>query len=124
VAEAEARSKKLNIWSGKKYSEPVTKTPNPGGEYHGNRISYKFHEPGCRDYYCKNCTRVFKTRQAAINAGFIPCKLCITHERSPMLPTILIILITAILVLRSDWFARWLLMLDKMDVEPRFDEKK
>lgn len=44
--------------------------------YHGNLKSHKFHAPGCRYYYCKNCRAVFKSRQAAIRAGYIPCKVC------------------------------------------------
>lgn len=44
--------------------------------YHGNSKSYIFHGSGCRYFYCKNCTRVFKSRSAAISAGFRPCKIC------------------------------------------------
>jgi hypothetical protein len=45
-------------------------------EYHGNRNSHIFHRPGCRYYNCKNCVVYFATRQAALKAGFRPCKVC------------------------------------------------
>ena len=45
-------------------------------EYHGNVKSHIFHGPNCRYYDCKNCVRVFTTRQAAIKAGYRPCKIC------------------------------------------------
>jgi hypothetical protein len=45
-------------------------------EYHGNRNSHIFHRPGCRYYNCKNCVVYFATRQAALKAGFRPCKIC------------------------------------------------
>lgn len=45
-------------------------------QYHGNVRSHIFHGPSCRYYSCKNCTRVFKTREAAIAAGYRPCKIC------------------------------------------------
>lgn len=53
--------------------------PTPGSQaivYHGNVKSKKFHAPGCRYYNCKNCRAVFKSRRAAIAAGYVPCKVC------------------------------------------------
>ena len=44
--------------------------------YHGNVRSHKFHRPSCRYYNCKNCIAEFKSREAAIRAGYIPCKIC------------------------------------------------
>lgn len=44
--------------------------------FHGNHKTKVFHRPGCRYYNCKNCIVIFKTRQAAIKAGFRPCKVC------------------------------------------------
>jgi len=44
--------------------------------YHGNVSSKKFHRPGCRYYYCKNCTARFTSREQAIQAGYVPCKVC------------------------------------------------
>lgn len=44
--------------------------------YHGNVKSKKFHKPSCRYYNCKDCSIVFHSREDAINAGYIPCKVC------------------------------------------------
>ena len=44
--------------------------------YHGNESSKVFHKPSCRFYNCKNCTAVFSSRQAAIDAGYRPCGIC------------------------------------------------
>ena len=45
-------------------------------EYHGNTQSKIFHGPSCRYYNCGHCTKIFKTRQEAIDAGYRPCKVC------------------------------------------------
>lgn len=56
---------------------PVAAFPSvAAGEYHGNRNSHIFHRPGCRYYNCKHCVVVFVSRQAALEAGFRPCKVC------------------------------------------------
>ncbi|MBU1155348.1 MAG: Ada metal-binding domain-containing protein [Proteobacteria bacterium] len=44
--------------------------------YHGNVRSRKFHRPSCRYYDCKNCTARFTSREQAIQAGYVPCKVC------------------------------------------------
>lgn len=44
--------------------------------YHGNLKTRKFHRPGCRYYNCSNCTAVFHSREEAIRAGYVPCKVC------------------------------------------------
>ncbi len=44
--------------------------------YHGNKRSKVFHQSSCKDYNCKNCVIGFKTREAAIKAGFRPCGGC------------------------------------------------
>jgi hypothetical protein len=44
--------------------------------YHGNTNTRKFHDPSCRYYDCPHCTAVFTSREAAINAGYVPCKVC------------------------------------------------
>ena len=44
--------------------------------YHGNTKSRIFHKPSCRYYNCKKCTTEFTTREAAISAGYRPCKVC------------------------------------------------
>ncbi|MFH1058615.1 MAG: Ada metal-binding domain-containing protein [Pseudomonadota bacterium] len=48
----------------------------PVGAYHGNVKSKKFHRVGCRYYDCANCLAVFATREAALAAGYAPCKVC------------------------------------------------
>jgi len=54
-----------------------TKQPSAtGGIYHGNTKSKIFHSSSCRHYNCKNCTRVFYSREEAIKAGYHPCKIC------------------------------------------------
>ena len=54
----------------------VGATAAQGTVYHGNVQSHIFHQPGCTYYTCKACTAVFTTRQAAVEAGFRPCKVC------------------------------------------------
>lgn len=44
--------------------------------YSGNSSSRKFHRSGCRYYSCKNCTAKFKSRDAAIKAGYSPGGCC------------------------------------------------
>ena len=44
--------------------------------YHGNVQTKVFHRPSCRYYDCKNCTAVFKTREAAVAAGYRPGGHC------------------------------------------------
>jgi len=53
-----------------------TKQPSPGEIYHGNTKSKIFHSSSCRHYNCKNCTKVFYSREETINAGYRPCKIC------------------------------------------------
>ena len=45
-------------------------------KYHGDKSSMIFHQSSCRHYNCKNCTVVFTSREAAIAAGYRPCKVC------------------------------------------------
>ena len=44
--------------------------------FHGNVKTKKFHRPGCRYFNCKNCVVKFATREAAVQAGYSPCKVC------------------------------------------------
>lgn len=48
----------------------------PDKYYRINTKSRTFHKPGCRYYYCKNCRSGFHSRNAAISAGYRPCKVC------------------------------------------------
>ena len=94
-AEKEARTKKIGLWADKtpiapwefrRGVRPTSQTGSSFGDditivkadtaYHGNRSSKVFHAPGCRHYTCKNCTVTFKSRDAAIKAGYKPCRIC------------------------------------------------
>ena len=95
-AEEVARSQKKGMWSdphiippwewrhqGEKRTSPVVLASSVGqridsasGSYHGNVSSHKFHRPGCRVYDCNNCIALFGSRDEAISAGYVPCKLC------------------------------------------------
>jgi hypothetical protein len=44
--------------------------------YSGNRRSLVFHRRDCRYFDCSNCTRIFASRQTALDAGYRPCGLC------------------------------------------------
>ena len=57
-------------------TEPETSTDRKGLVYHGNVKSRKFHEPSCRYYNCRNCTATFQSREEAVQAGYVPCKVC------------------------------------------------
>lgn len=75
AAEREAKAKRLNIWTASHGN--ITKPQiDVSGQYHGNISSHVFHAPGCRHYNCKNCIKVFTSRQEAIDAGFRPCGIC------------------------------------------------
>lgn len=45
-------------------------------QYRGNSKSYIFHASHCKYFFCKNCVVKFLSRQAALDAGFRPCKIC------------------------------------------------
>jgi len=53
-----------------------TPTPAVSGTYHGNSKSQVFHKEGCKNYDCKNCTEIFRSREDAIKAGYKPCGIC------------------------------------------------
>ncbi|MCA1905129.1 MAG: hypothetical protein LDL11_00890 [Desulfarculus sp.] len=57
---------------------PPAAQPAPAGRmvYHGNLKSKKFHRPGCRYYDCPNCQAVFRSREQALAAGYLPCRVC------------------------------------------------
>lgn len=54
-------------------SNPVN---NAETEYIGNKQSGKFHRPSCEYIPDENNRIIYKTREDAINAGMIPCKIC------------------------------------------------
>ena len=47
-----------------------------GIEYRGNPSSKAFHKAGCRYYSNTNCTATFSAPEAAVKAGYSPCKVC------------------------------------------------
>ncbi len=47
--------------------------------YHGNKRSYVFHGPSCRDYNCKNCTVRLKSVQEAVGAGYRAHRECVSE---------------------------------------------
>jgi micrococcal nuclease len=88
--EEQARNSKIGLWShpnpippwdfrkGEKASfrMPSTENQSDAAGYHGNVNSKVFHQPGCKNYNCKNCTALFKTRDEAISQGYRPCGMC------------------------------------------------
>lgn len=47
------------------------------GPFHGNTSSHVYHAPGCPNYNCRNCSRVFATGSDAEAAGFKPAGDCL-----------------------------------------------
>jgi len=84
--EKEARARKIGIWSVHKPMSPWefresqrrgSAVPvSEGIVYHGNMKSRVFHHSGCQHYNCKNCIKIFKTRDEALKAGYRPCGRC------------------------------------------------
>ena len=88
--EQQARNSKIGLWShpnpippwdfrrgNKASSQPAsTYDQSDVAGYHGNVNSKVFHQPTCKDYNCKNCTVVFKSREDAISQGYRPCGSC------------------------------------------------
>ena len=95
--EFSARQAKIGLWADKSPTPPweYRKTGRSAGKvkaalsssssrayavvsggYSGNTSSGIFHSSSCRYYNCKNCTAHFSNRNAAIQAGYRPCKVC------------------------------------------------
>lgn len=90
--EAQAKASRVGLWSDKEPVAPwewrhggkasAPKSSGPilvaagGGPYHGNTKSGVFHQPGCRNFNCKNCVAVFATREEAVAGGYRPCGTC------------------------------------------------
>ena len=89
--EAASRSGRKGLWSQNNAVEPwvfrsaksqdATYAPTKeeaaaSGEYSGNVTSKVFHKFSCRYFRYKACSKIFSTREEAINAGFRPCKVC------------------------------------------------
>ena len=47
------------------------------GPFHGNTSSHVYHAPGCPNFNCRNCSRVFATGAEAEAAGFRPAGDCL-----------------------------------------------
>ncbi len=78
-AELRAKEKGLNIWNGKQIGKkaPSLAAAPPGTiVLHGNVESRVVHTPSCRYFSCKQCTVIFHSREAALAAGFKPCRIC------------------------------------------------
>ena len=90
----EAQAARRGLWSAKHPVPPweyrrEEKAESPGSKtgektvfsglapYHGNTSSRVFHKRDCDQYNCKRCTASFWTRDAALRAGYRPCKSCI-----------------------------------------------
>ena len=84
LAQNHARLAGENIWSSPAPMPPQyraatfpTKSKNIAtGLFHGNTSSHKFHGPECRYFKCNACTKIFSSRNAALEAGYFPCLLC------------------------------------------------
>jgi micrococcal nuclease len=99
--EQQARQQHLGLWAErsalppwqfrKERSDGAPGPPAPGlpaaspasGPYHGNVSSHVYHSPGCADYNCRNCSRVFASREEADAAGFRPHEACVHAVKGP-----------------------------------------
>lgn len=54
----------------------TTTNASTSGDFIGNKRSLKFHLPTCRFMPAEKNRIYFKTREEAINEGFVPCKVC------------------------------------------------
>lgn len=74
AAEKKAQAQGLNIWTGNVIdigNEDLTCKL-----VRGDVKSMVFHQPGCRYFDCKNCTKAFLDRHEALKAGYKPCGIC------------------------------------------------
>ena len=44
--------------------------------FSGNVKTMKYHNDGCKFYDCRDCTKFFRTREAAKKAGYKACGKC------------------------------------------------
>ena len=85
--ENQARQVSAGLWADEKPVPPwewrnaarnniTSKSAVSTGSYHGNVKSHVFHRPSCRDYNCKNCIEIFRSRADAVADGYRPCGRC------------------------------------------------
>lgn len=89
AAEAKARREGQGFWAsgaGKPRCTESTRAAAPSprapavavaATFHGNVESRVYHWPTCRNYTCRNCTRVFQSEAEAKAAGFRPAGDCL-----------------------------------------------
>ncbi|HXG88833.1 MAG TPA: thermonuclease family protein [Vicinamibacterales bacterium] len=83
-AESAARSAGAGFWAAAATKPRCVGLTQPNSSRHatsltslrGNTSSRLYHAPGCPNYSCKNCTRVFATEAEARAAGFKPSPDC------------------------------------------------
>ncbi len=84
AAEQQARAEEVGVWSladplppweqrrgsSGTWERTVESSSQSGAVYHGNVSSRIYHDPGCRYYNCKNCTREFRSKEEAHRADY------------------------------------------------------
>ena len=90
AAEQQARAEGVGVWSladpippweqrrgdSGTWERAVESSSQSGTVYHGNVSSRIYHDPGCRYYNFKNCTREFRSKDEAHSGGYRGCKIC------------------------------------------------
>jgi len=86
LAQKQAQLRRVNIWidPARQAAEyrgllPVSPLSKPLATmefFHGNTRSRIFHGPECRYFRCNACTKIFSSRNAALEAGYSPCQVC------------------------------------------------
>lgn len=84
AAQREAQQRGAGFWAAGAQKPACAvgamKTQAPAGvagPFHGNSSSHVYHAPGCTNYNCRNCTRVFASGAEAEAAGFRPAGDCL-----------------------------------------------